>query len=93
MLAVFEAPSGRRLGVHIENKIATGRFTQYQPEMYAARGEFWIGKQDYGCYDHWETVLLAPMAFIKRNETEARKFMSRITHEDVALHIPEFSAK
>ena len=39
VLAVFENSSKRRLGVHIENKLASGSFTQYQPEVCAARAD------------------------------------------------------
>src|ERR1017187_9167310 len=38
---VFEAEPGRRLALHIENKLASGRFTPFQPEVYDARAEFW----------------------------------------------------
>lgn len=90
VLAVFQNSSGKRLGVHIENKLATGSFTPYQPDLYAARADHWIGNESYGCYDLWETMLLAPESFMVRNETEAKKFTSRMTHEQVSEFIPEF---
>ena len=92
VLAVFEGPSKRRLGVHIENKLASGSFTQYQPEVCAARADAWIHNPAYGNYDHWETVLLAPTSFYQRFTTEARKFTSFISHEDVAEYVPVFRA-
>lgn len=90
VLAVFEHPSGARLGVHIENKLASGAFTPYQPEVCAARAEHWAGLKKYGSYKRWETVLLAPSAFIARNLAESRKFITHISHEQVAMHLPAF---
>lgn len=90
VLAVFENSSGARLGVHIENKLGSGVFTPNQPEVCAARAEFWVGKEQYGAYHSWETVLLAPNSFITRNAAAARKFITRIPHEHVATHLPEF---
>jgi hypothetical protein len=90
VLAVFEHPSGDRLGVHVENKLSSGVFTLYQPEVCAARAERWIGLKEYGAYHRWETVLLAPNAFIDRNGTESRKFISCVPHESVAAHLSVF---
>lgn len=90
VLAIFESITGKRLGVHIENKLASGSFTSYQAEMYAARAEHWVGRPKYASYHMWETVLLAPASFVLRNQTEARKFMSVIYHEQIARFISEF---
>jgi hypothetical protein len=90
VLVVFESSSKRRLGMHIENKLASGSFTKYQPEVCAARADAWARNDAYGNYDSWETVLLAPMSFYQRCTAEARKFTSFIAHEDVAAHIPAF---
>lgn len=91
VLLVLEGPSGQRLGVHIENKLATGHFTQYQPEVYAARAEAWVGDPKYESYQQWETVLLAPHAFYERNRLEACKFTTFVSHEEVALWLPLFA--
>ncbi len=56
----------------------------------AARADFWLHKSDYGNYDEWETLLLAPKAFYERNTNEARKFTTFIAHEEIAAHIPAF---
>lgn len=32
-----ESPASRLLGLHIENKVSAGKFTDLQPEMYAHR--------------------------------------------------------
>lgn len=92
VLAVFEAADGRRLGLHIENKLATGAFTPYQPEVYAARVEAWVGLERYGNYQLWETVLVAPRRFYEANLAEARKFTSYISHEDIGQRLLAFSA-
>ena len=92
VLAVFEGASGRRLALHIENKLAGGRFTPYQPEMYATRAEAWRMVEKYGNYDEWETILIAPLSFKARNEDDARKFMSFIAHEELAEYEPAFGA-
>lgn len=92
VLAVFENEAGERLGVHIENKRASGTFTPFQAEVLAARAERWIGDARYGAYHSWKTVLLAPSSFISANEMVARKFMHRLTHEQIANFVPLFSA-
>ena len=93
ILFVFQAAeSGRRLALHIENKLASGRFTSYQPEVYEARAKWWVRNTDYGDYHEWETVLVAPSSFLKRNAAEAKKFGASIAHEDIAAHLPIFSS-
>jgi hypothetical protein len=92
ILFVFQAESGRRLALHIENKLASGRFTLYQPEVYEARAKLWVRNMDYGDYDEWETVLVAPSSFLKRNAASAQKFGVSIAHEDIAVYLPIFSA-
>ena len=91
VLLVVENGNGNRLGIHIENKLATGQFTPYQPEMYATRAEAWRNNIKYGKYDEWETVLIAPLAFMEKNRTDAQKFVSFISHEELATKIPAFS--
>lgn len=90
VLAVFEDPAGRRLGVHIENKLRSGAFTLYQAEVCAARAELWVERDRFGGYHAWETVLLAPASFIERNHSVAMKYMTHITHESIAEFVPVF---
>jgi len=92
LLVVFENDAGHRLGVHIENKRASGKFTSEQPELYAARADHWIGSQPHGSYKAWETVLVAPSAFAEKNASNARKFTTFIPHEEIAQHVAEFAA-
>jgi hypothetical protein len=91
VLVVFESAAKRRLGVHIENKLAGGSFTAYQAEVYAARAQHWRQSEKHGNYDEWQTVLLAPRAFYERNKAEARKFTAFISHEDVAAQLSAFA--
>lgn len=63
---VFKSDPERRLALHIENKLASGRFTPFQPEVYAARAEHWIRNTNYCNYHEWGTVLLAPSSFRSR---------------------------
>lgn len=91
VLAVFESASGERLGVHVENKLASGVFTPFQPEVLAARAEHWVRNPKYGDYLSWKTVLLAPSSFLARNEVVARKFMYRLAHEQVAEFVSIFA--
>lgn len=91
VLVVLEGDSGERLGVHVENKLASGAFTLFQPEVCAARAEAWVGNPNYHSYQRWETVLLAPNSFYKRNMIEARKFITFISHEDVGERLPAFN--
>lgn len=85
ILAVFEDPSGARLGVHIEVKRASGKFTPYQPEGYAARAESWANTEKYGGYQRWETVLIAPKSFIDANADNSHKFTTRIPCETLPI--------
>ena len=90
VLAVFESQAKRRLGLHIENKLGSGNFTLYQPEVCAARADLWARNANYGNYDEWETVLVALKAFYERNIAEARKLTTFIAHEEIAAYIPAF---
>lgn len=92
VLAIFESSNGQRLAFHIENKLANGSFTPYQPDMYAARAEAWRQIPKYGNYDEWETVLIAPASFVQGKQAEVAKFMSFISHESIAPHLPAFGA-
>lgn len=91
VLAIFEDQNGQRTGVHFENKLASGSFTPFQPDMYAARAESWVGDSKFGAYHQWITVLLAPELFIDKNAREARKLSFRITHEDIGEYVDVFA--
>ena len=105
-LAIFQTSDGRRVAVHIENKLATGRFTPFQLALYNARAKAWKGHPKYKHYDDWEIVLLAPRSFYerypalcakfgkyKRYPALCAKFGKYIAHEDIAQHLPAFRAE
>lgn len=90
VLLVISDRDGKLLGLHIENKVGAGKFTDFQPEMYAYRAAHWIGNPRYGGYADFETVLLAPEAFRQRNAAQAEVFDRFVSHEAVAQYIPLF---
>lgn len=92
VLVVLEGEKGRRLGLHIENKLGNGGFTPYQADVYAARADAWRGLEKYGAYQEWETVLVAPRAFYEAHLAEAAEFTSFVAHEELAQWLPEFVA-
>lgn len=90
VLLVVSDQNGQLLGIHIENKVGAGKFTDLQPEMYAHRAAHWIGNPRYGGYVDFETLLLAPVAFRLRNASQAALFGCFISHEEVGQHVPLF---
>lgn len=90
LLVVLQSAHRGRFALHVENKLGSGRFTKLQPEMYRARAAAWAGKSKYGDYEEWETVLVSPISFYERNRYESSKFNRFVSHEDLAIHIPEF---
>lgn len=92
VLVVLEAGNDERLALHIENKIATGKFTALQPELYHLRAEQWKGNPKYQSYTDFDTVLVAPRRFQERNEAQAGLFGCFIAHEEVAEYIPLFAS-
>ena len=93
ILAVYETFDGRRLGLHIENKLVSGSFTNLQPELYAARIAQWQGRPKLGNYSEGTTVLVAPEVFFHRNQASSTIFESFVSHEDIGAFLPLFSAK
>ena len=91
VLAVFETIDGRRLALHVENKLANGSFTPLQPELYKERMTQWQGRSKLGSYTEATTVLVAPKVFYERYRSEASTFESYVSHEDIAAHLPLFS--
>lgn len=92
VLFVFAFPTEpeRRLALHIENKLASGKFTPHQPELYSARAKLWLRKPKYRNYEDWDTLLVAPTSFYQRNAANAGKFGAFVSHEEVAKFIPLF---
>lgn len=90
ILVVFHAEDGEAIAIHIENKIGTGKFTALQPELYAPRAEQWKGNPKYQSYTDYQTVLVAPIQFRERNQSQAAIFDCFIAHEEIADFIPLF---
>ena len=92
ILVVFELPGTRqRFALHVENKLASGSFTEYQPEMYAMRAKAWLGQPKYGSYTDFETLLIAPRGFAEKFPRECGIFDRFIPHEEIARFVPEFA--
>jgi hypothetical protein len=90
VLLIVSDRNGQLLGLHIENKVGAGKFTELQPEMYAHRAAHWIGNPRYGGYADYETVLLAPEVFQRRNKAQAALFGCFVSYEEVGQFIPLF---
>lgn len=90
ILVVFENESGVRVAVHIENKKPGGKFLPFQADGYKARAAQWVGKQEYCAHVDWESVLVAPIAFLNSNRTEANKFDRCVPYEVLAERVPAF---
>ena len=91
VLVVYEDPLGNRHALHIENKLANGKYTPYQPEFYALRAAAWIGNEKYGGYSEYETVLVSPIEFYSNNFEASQQFDKFVSYEEVGLLLPEFS--
>ena len=93
VLLVLRAKDGATLGVHVENKIGTGSFTADQPEMYWHRANHWLNNPHYGNYSEFDTVLVAPAAFLATHPEQAACFGCRVSHEELARYIPLFGVR
>ncbi len=89
VLIVYEADE-LNIGLHIENKLADGHFTEYQPETYSQRAREWLNNDKYGNYSEFETILVSPVQFYKKNYKAAKHFDNFISYEDIADFLPEF---
>ena len=90
VLAVFETPEGRRLALHIENKVTGGSFTPHQPESYRERLSQWKGRERLGRYSDATSVLVAPQSFLEQHASGAQLFECRISHEELASKLSVF---
>jgi hypothetical protein len=90
VLAVFETTDGRRLALHIENKLANGSFTNLQPELYRERLQQWKNRPKLGKYSDATSVLVAPNSFLAKYATQAAIFETRVSHEDLGTHLSAF---
>jgi len=93
VLVVFESSTKKKFALHIENKLSKGHFTQYQPELYSERAKLWLGDKKYCEYTDYETVLIAPINFYKRNFEDAKKFDRFVSHEEISILLPIFKVE
>ena len=91
VLVVYEGIKGNRIAFHIENKLANGKYTPYQPIFYAQRADAWLDNDKFGNYSDYETVLVAPIEFYSNNFAESQIFDKFISYEEIGLLLPEFS--
>jgi hypothetical protein len=90
VLAVYQTEDGRRLALHIENKIAGGSFTPDQPRLYQERLQQWMNRPKLGRYSDATSVLVAPQSFFEQHHADAIAFESYISHEELASHLSVF---
>ena len=90
VLAVFQTKDGRRLALHIENRLAHGSFTDSQPELYRERLQQWKNRPKLGQYSDATSVLVAPEAFFAKYQAEAQMFEAYVSHEELGQHLPVF---
>lgn len=90
VLAVFQTSDGRRLALHIENKLSNGRFTHLQPELYRERLQQWKNRPKLGQYSDATSVLVAPEAFVAKHRGESLMFESYVSHEELGEHLRAF---
>ena len=89
VLVVFESQGGKRIALHIENKL-NANFTEFQVQDYPTRAAHWVGKSKYRNYLEFDTVLIAPSSYLQKHQTEAKHFGCCISHEEIAEHLPIF---
>lgn len=87
---VFEAES-YRFALHIENKLPNGNLSFQQAFGYRRRATFKANAPGWLSYVDFETVLLAPEAFIEANLETARQFDRTISYESAARFAPIFA--
>lgn len=90
VLAVYETSDGRRLALHIENKVAGGKFTPHQPELYQERLEQWRNREKLGLYSDATSVLVAPKSFFEQHSNDAKKFECYVSHEELSSKLSAF---
>lgn len=91
IFAVFEYGEGHRFALHVENKPAHGKLTMAQASGYRPRAERWVNNPRYLNYTEFETLLLAPAAFMKANADCAAQFDRCLSYEDVGAWVPLFA--
>ena len=87
---VFDA-EGYRFALHIENKPPSGSLSFEQARGYRRRATFKANTPQWLSYIDFETILLAPQAFIEANRDAAKQFDRTISYESAARFVPIFA--
>ena len=90
IFAVFEAPE-LRFALHIENKPPDGKITREQAAAYRSRAAYLAFTEKWLNYADFETILLAPSAFVESHHECAEQFDRTICYEAVAEYAPLFA--
>lgn len=80
---VFDA-EGYRFALHIENKPPNGSLSFEQARGYRPRATFKANTPRWLSYVDFETILMAPEAFIEANREAASQFDRSISYESAA---------
>lgn len=62
----------------------------FWPKSGRSRFLQWKGNPKYQSYSDYQTVLIAPIQFLVRNQSQAANFDCFISHEEIADLIPLF---
>lgn len=87
---VFSAANSLRFALHIENKPVHGKLLIPQAADYRRRAAYKANNPKWLNYSDFETILLAPSAFIRRHPEETSLFDRSITYEEAASFAPLF---
>jgi hypothetical protein len=89
LLMFRDASNCERYALHIENKNAHRKWEPNQAENYRKRA---TNRMKAWCYVDFQTILLAPSAFVCRHPAEATSFDVVLLYEDVGAFVPEFAS-
>jgi hypothetical protein len=92
ILIVFEyRDRPERFALHIENKRLGDKFRLDQPKLYHERAKDWSNVPKWGSYGEFEVLLIAPREFYARNKEQSDIFHHYVSHEEIAVFIPDFA--
>jgi len=57
------------------------------------RAEKWLNQEKFGNYSDFETILIAPMEFYRRNFDAANIFDRFVSYEEISILLPEFNVR
>jgi hypothetical protein len=80
-----------RFALHIENKPPHGKLGMRQAADYRRRAAFMANEERWLNYADFETLLLAPAAFLAANPACASQFDRTLAYEEVGRFVPKFA--